>query len=106
MTGDPEASAFPEREYWIAGAQKELRSLKDLQVSALVPRSSVSRGKTVLKGKLVCKRDESGNIIRYKVRHVAKGYAQQPGTDFTKTTAPTAHLESFRSILHLAATLG
>lgn len=74
----------------------------------LVPRSSVPRGKTLLKGKLVCKRDESGNIIRYKVRRVAKGYAQQPGTDFTKTTAPTAHLEleSFRSILHLAATLG
>lgn len=111
-TGDDpswtEAIASPEREYWIAGAQEELRSLNDLQVFVLVPRSDVPRGKRLLKGKLVCKRkrDDSGEIIRYKVRYVAKGYAQQPGIDFTKTTAPTARLESFRSILHLAATLG
>ena len=61
----------------------------------------------MLKGKLVCKRkrDDTGKITRYKVRYVAKGYAQQPGIDFTKTTAPTVRLESFRSILHLAASL-
>ena len=47
-----------------------------------------------------------GKVTRYKVRYVAKGFAQQPGIDFTKTTAPTTRLESFRSILHLAATLG
>jgi len=44
-------------------------------------------------------------VKRYKVRYVAKGYAQLPGIDFTKTTAPTAHLESFCSLLHLAVTL-
>jgi len=110
-TGDDpswkEALASPEREYWIAGAREELRSLQDLHVFVLVPRSSIPRGKRPLKGKLVCKRkrDNSGKITRYKVRYVAKGYAQQPGIDFTKTTAPTARLESFRSILHLAATL-
>ena len=111
-TGDDpswaEAIASPEREYWIAGACEELRSLMDLQVFVLVPRSSIPQGKRPLKGKLVCKRkrDDAGKITRYKVRYVAKGYAQQPGIDFTKTTAPTARLESFRSLLHLAATLG
>ena len=102
-----EALASPEREYWIAGAREELRSLRDLQVFVLVPRSEIPRGKRVLKGKLVCKRkrDDTGKITRYKVRYVAKGYAQQPGIDFTKTTAPTVRLESLRSILHLAASL-
>ena len=52
------------------------------------------------------KRDDAGNIVRYKVRYVAKGYAQQYGIDYDKTTAPTARLESFRAILHVAATLG
>ena len=103
-----EALSSLEREYWIAGARDELRSLQDLQVFVLVPRSSVPREKRLLKGKLVCKRkqDDAGQVTRYKVRYVAKGYAQKPGIDFTKTTAPTARLESFRSILHLAATLG
>jgi hypothetical protein len=60
-----------------------------------------------MRGKLVCKRkrDDSGNVARYKVRYVAKGYAQIFGVDYDKTTAPTARLESFRLILHLAATL-
>ena len=44
-------------------------------------------------------------MIRYKVQYVAKGYAQLPGIDFMKTTALTARLESFRSLLHLATTL-
>jgi len=49
------ALAFLEQEYWIAGTSKELRSLQDLQVFALVPCSSVPQGRQLLKGKLVCK---------------------------------------------------
>jgi hypothetical protein len=40
------------------------------------------------------------------VQYVAKGYAQKYSIDYNKTTAPTARLESFRTILHVAATLG
>ena len=103
-----EALSSPEREYWIAGACDKLCSLQDLNVFILVPRSSVPKGRHLLKGKLVCKckRDDSGKVTRYKVRYVAKGYAQKPGIDFTKMTAPTARLESFHSLLHLAASLG
>jgi transposase InsO family protein len=101
------ALTSPEREYWIAGAREELQSLKDLQVFVLVPRSSVPSHRRPLCGKLVCrrKRDDSGNIARYKVRYVAKGYAQIYGVDYDQTTAPTARLESFRLILHFAASL-
>ena len=96
-----------EREYWIAGARDELKSLQDLNVFVLVPRSDVPRNQRPLKGKLVCKRkrDDSGNIARYKVRYVAKGFAQRYRIDYNKTTAPTARLESFRSLLHIAAVL-
>jgi len=65
------------------------------------------KGKRPLRGKLVCKRkrDDTGKIVRYKVRYVAKGFAQRQGIDYDKTTAPTARLESFRAIAHLGAAL-
>ena len=102
------ALASAEREYWIAGARDEIRSLADLNVFVLVPRSAMPRGHRPLKGKLVCKRkrDDAGNIVRYKVRYVAKGYTQRYGVDYDKTTAPTARLESFRTLLHIGASLG
>jgi hypothetical protein len=102
-----DALKSPEREYWIAGAREELQSLKDLQVFMLVPRSSIPNNRRPMRGKLVCKRKRNtmGHIARYKVRYVAKGYAQVFGVDYDKTTAPTARLESFRLILHLAASL-
>lgn len=61
-----------------------------------------------MRGKLVCKRkrDDSGAIARYKVWYIAKGYAQQYGVDYDKTTALTARLKSFRIVLHVATSLG
>ena len=102
-----QAIASNEREYWIAGGRDELKSLQDLKVFVLVPRSDLPRGHRPLKGKLVCKRkrDDMGKVVRYKVRYVAKGFAQKYGVDYDKTTAPTVRLESFRSILHIAASL-
>jgi len=102
-----QAMASSEREYWIAGGRDEIKSLQDLNVFVLVPRSEVPRGLRPLKGKLVCKRkrDDTGKVVRYKVRYVAKGFAQRYGIDYDKTTAPTVRLESFRSILHIAASL-
>ena len=38
------ALASPEREYWISGARDELKSLFNLQVFVLIPRSEVSHG--------------------------------------------------------------
>ena len=102
-----QAMASSEREYWIAGARDELKSLEDLHVFILVPRTALPRGQRPLKGKLVCKRkrDDTGQVVRYKVWYVAKGFAQRYGVDYDKTTAPTVRLESFRTVLHLAASL-
>src|ERR1700677_1451150 len=60
-----------------------------------------------LKGKLVCKRkhDDTGRVVQYKVRYIAKGFAQPYRVDYDKTTAPTVCLESFHALLHLGASL-
>jgi len=102
-----EAMALLKRKFWIASTREELKSLEDLQVFILVPWSSVPKGCRPLKGKLVCKhkRDDTGKVTRYKVRYVAKGFAQIPRLDFNKTTAPTAWLESLHAIAHIAVSL-
>jgi hypothetical protein len=102
-----EALASSEQEYWVAGAQDEISSLQDLKVFILVPRSEVPAGQRPLWGKLVCKhkRNDTGKVVHYKVRYVAKGFAQQFGIDYDKTTAPISRLESLRAISHLAAML-
>ena len=91
----------PEHEFWIAGACKEIQSLHDLQVFVLVPCCTLPPGHCPMCGKLVCKHkcNDLGTIMHYKVRYVAKGYAQCYGIDYDKMTAPTDHLESFCLVL-------
>ena len=76
----------PNHEYWIAGAKDELRSLEDLNIFILVPCSEIPHSQCPLKGKLVCKRkqDDTGKVVHYKVRYVAKGYAQKYGVDLDR----------------------
>ena len=73
-----------------------------------MPCSTLPPGCHPMCGKLVCKckHNDLGTITCYKVRYVAKGYAQHDGIDYDKMTAPTAHLESFYLVLHLAVSLG
>lgn len=73
-----QAIASNEQEYWIAGGHNELKSLQDLKVFVLVPCSEVPQGHHTLTGKLICKHkcNDTGKIIQYEVRYVAKGFAQ------------------------------
>jgi hypothetical protein len=93
---------------WEAGYRDELKSLKDMGVYKLIPRSEVPPGKQIRKGKPIfhIKRDETGQVVRWKVRFVFKGFEQIYGKDYTKTTSPTARMESWRILLHIAASLG
>jgi hypothetical protein len=102
-----QAMASEEREYWIVGGCDEIKSLQDLKVFVLVPQTKLPHGHQTLKGKLVCKKkhDDTGCVVHYKVHYVAKGFTQCYSIDYDKTTAPTVHLESFQTILHLAASL-
>jgi hypothetical protein len=42
------------------------------------------------------KKNTEGKIVKYKVRLVTKGYAQQQGVDFDKVFAPIARIEIVR----------
>jgi hypothetical protein len=90
---------------WEEGYHDELKSLKDMggiRAGSTIgcPTGSQSReGRPIFK----IKWDESGKAIRFKVRLVFKGYEHIYGKDYTKTTSPTAHMESWRILLHITA---
>jgi hypothetical protein len=108
---DPDAPEWPDalksdkRDKWLEGAKVELAGLREMKVYELILRRDVPANRSVLRGKFVCrlKRDVAGNPVRHKVRWVAKGFQQVWGRDFSKTTSPTARLESLRVVLHIAA---
>ncbi|KAG5731566.1 hypothetical protein E4T56_gene5461 [Termitomyces sp. T112] len=95
-------------ERWRAAYNDELKSLKEMGVYCLIPRTEVPTGHRVHLGRPVfaLKRDEKGNIVRFKVRHVLQGFNQIYGKEYTKTTSPTVRTESWRILLHLAAVQG
>ena len=100
-----EAMNSPDAAKWTLGIQDELKSLKEMGVYQLVPRSDVPAGRKVLRGKwvLLLKRDEHGNPVRHKARFVVKGFEQVFGQDYVDTTSPTARMESVRLLLNIAA---
>ena len=102
-----EAKASVDAKRWEEGYRDELKSLKEMGVYKLIPRSDVPQGHKIRKGMPVVriKRDETGKAIRWKVHLVFKGFEQIYGKDYTKTTSPTARMESWRILLHLAAAL-
>jgi hypothetical protein len=64
-------------------------------------------GKAIpLKWVLLVKRDEYGNVIKYKARLVARGDLQRPGIDFSEVFSPTVRFASILVLLALAVTKG
>ena len=103
-----EAKRTPEAAEWKAAIDDELKSLRDMGVYKLIPRSKLPDGCKIRKGQIILlnKTDENGNLTRRKARFVFKGYEQRWGVDYTSTTSPTARMESWRILLHIAASLG
>ena len=103
-----EAMKSPDADKWTIGIQDELKSLKEMGVYRLIPRSDVPAGRKILRGKwvLLFKRDEHGNPVRHKARFVVKGFEQVFGQDYVDTTSPTARMESVRLLLNIAAAKG
>ncbi|GKD12814.1 retrovirus-related pol polyprotein from transposon TNT 1-94 [Tanacetum coccineum] len=80
---------------WIEAMQEELHQFDRLQVWELVDKPF---GKNVIKLKWLCKNknDEDQTVIRNKARLLAKGYAQEKGSNFEESFAPVARLEVVR----------
>jgi len=76
--------------------------MDDNQVWDLVelPESSKQVG---CKWVFMTKRDSKGNIERYKVKLVAKGFTQKDGIDYKETFSPVSKKDSLRIILALVA---
>ena len=94
-----------EKAEWLQAMQREFDALVENGTWEL---SELPAGKKTLGGRWVfcIKRDESGNILKYKARFVAKGYGQVYGSDYCETFAPTAKLTTIRASLALAAHRG
>ena len=95
-----EATRLPEAKMWRAASDKEMKSLQDLKVSTLVPRSEVPPGQKVIGSKWVYK-VKTDNM--HKARLVAKGWNQVPGRDYGGIFAPVWRLQSIRMMLTIAA---
>jgi hypothetical protein len=95
-----ESKNWPE---WLGAIHQELASLEAMNVYEEV--NELPPGKKAVGSKwvLVIKRDENGDISRFKARLVAQGFTQIPGQDFTHTFAPVARWDSIRFILSVAA---
>ena len=109
-SGDPltyqEAIDSAEAIYWRAAIDSELASLQRNNTWKLVQSSKLSaQSRHVLAGRWVfrTKRDQNGDIIRYKARWVVKGYEQKYGIDYDQTFAGVVKSTSWKAILAIAA---
>ena len=93
------AMSLPEAKMWKAAPDKGIKSLQDLKVYTLVPRSEAPSGQ-MIGSKWVCKAKEDNT---HKARLVAKGWNQGPGRDCDGTFAPVCRLQSIRMVLTIAA---
>ncbi|PPQ82256.1 hypothetical protein CVT24_001894 [Panaeolus cyanescens] len=102
-----EADASSDGPKWRSAGDEEKQSLKSMKVYTLTKRSEVPKGAKILRSKPVFKkkRNENGEVVRYKVRFVVKGFEQVFGRDYQNTTSPTARMESWRILFHIAAAL-
>jgi hypothetical protein len=104
MEGDPtsyeEAMRSPHSSKWCEAMEDEMRSMSANQVWKL---EKISKGAKTVGYKWVykIKRDSKGNINRFKIRLVAKGFIQREGIDYNETFSPVSSKDSFRIIMAL-----
>ena len=91
---------------WKKAMDAEMQSMVDFGVFRRVPKS-VAKGRQILGCKWVYKRkvNKYGEVVRYKGRLVAQGFAQRPYDSFDPdhTTSPVVHKDSLRLFLSVCA---
>jgi hypothetical protein len=87
---------------WLEAERSEHNSLIQKETYDVVPRPSSSV--QVLKARPVykIKRDSHGNILKFKVRIVVKGYLQKFGVSYFDVFAPVSTVDGIRVLISLA----
>jgi len=90
---------------WKAAIEAELRSLCQRKVfwpAVPTPPKVIPIG---CKWIFLRKRNEHGEVVRYKARLVAQGFTQRPGIDYDETYSPVMSGIMFRYLISMAANL-
>lgn len=104
-----EAIKSGQEEVWKEAAQQKFDSLlNEYNCFTPIDTNTLPNSSKVLGSRFVfrTKRDQHGNITKYKGRLVAQGFTQRPGIDFNETFAPVAKFTSIRTLAALSATYG
>ncbi|XP_043279552.1 uncharacterized mitochondrial protein AtMg00820-like [Venturia canescens] len=108
LTEPKEPNSFKEAvenensEKWKRAMNEEIKALLKNQVWEL---TDAPKNRRIVDNKWTfkIKRDENGNIKRFKARLVARGFSQQEGIDYHETFSPVVRFDSIRAILAIAA---
>ncbi|KAK2389045.1 putative mitochondrial protein [Trifolium repens] len=88
---------------WKGAIEAELNSLHKRQVFGPVVRTPEGVKPVGYKWVFVRKRNENGEIVRYKARIVAQGFSQRPGVDYDETYSPVVDATTFRYLISFIA---
>ena len=96
-----EAQRSPEWPEWERAVKEELDQLRKKGTWILVkkPADAIPISNRWVFTK---KFSKDGDLLRYKGRLVAKGYAQRPGHDYSETFSPVVRLETLRIMLAMS----
>ena len=97
-----DAMRTPQAAQWKTAMQSEFDALQQAGTYTLVPAPPGVKPIGV-KWVLKTKRNAAGEVVKYKARVVAKGYAQRYGIDYEETYAPVCRIGSIRVLIALAA---
>lgn len=97
-----EAMASSQRNQWKQAMAEELDSINSNETWDLV---DLPAGRRAVGCKWVykLKRDQNGEVTRYKARLVAQGFSQRYGTDYDEVFAPVVRQTTFRTLMSVAA---
>ena len=100
-----QALSSDQAEDWKRAAEEEYSSLMEHETWELTE-LPVDRTPVGCKWVFKIKRNENGDIERYKCRLVAQGFSQTQGIDYDETFAPVARFNTIRSLLAMAVNRG
>ena len=96
---------YTQRSNWIKWKEAinvELNSLKKRDVFGPIVRTPYDVKLVGYKWVFVRKRNEQGEVVRYKTRLVVRGFSQRPEIDYKETYSPVVDATTFRFLITLA----